>query len=127
MARLQQTQRKRVGSVPRLPADIVAAIAAENGISTMKVGFYQFRVIRLISSLSHAKGCLFDSELAGINVLSLVNEHSGASFQYGIDKDFSNESRNVVFYDIGSNSTYAALVCFSAYKAKEFGKTVSVN
>ncbi|XP_074342411.1 uncharacterized protein LOC141679956 [Apium graveolens] len=29
MARLQQTQRKRVGSVPRLPADIVAAIAAE--------------------------------------------------------------------------------------------------
>ncbi|XP_074355915.1 uncharacterized protein LOC141695576 [Apium graveolens] len=29
MARLQQTQRKRVGSVPRLPADVVAAIAAE--------------------------------------------------------------------------------------------------
>ncbi|KAL8135489.1 hypothetical protein AgCh_010217 [Apium graveolens] len=29
MARLKQTQRKRVGSVPRLPVDIVAAIAAE--------------------------------------------------------------------------------------------------
>ncbi|KAL8147150.1 hypothetical protein AgCh_004752 [Apium graveolens] len=29
MARLQQTQRKRVGSVPRLPDDVVAAIAAE--------------------------------------------------------------------------------------------------
>ncbi|KAL8119830.1 hypothetical protein AgCh_017086 [Apium graveolens] len=29
MARLQQTQRKRVGSVPRLPVDVVAAIAAE--------------------------------------------------------------------------------------------------
>ncbi|KAL8087955.1 hypothetical protein AgCh_037919 [Apium graveolens] len=30
MARLQQTQRKRVGSVPRLPVDVVAAIAAED-------------------------------------------------------------------------------------------------
>ncbi|KAL8124749.1 hypothetical protein AgCh_012414 [Apium graveolens] len=29
MARLQQTQRKRVGSIPRLPDDVVAAIAAE--------------------------------------------------------------------------------------------------
>ncbi|KAL8113762.1 hypothetical protein AgCh_020889 [Apium graveolens] len=29
MARLQQTQRKRVGSVLRLPVDVVAAIAAE--------------------------------------------------------------------------------------------------
>ncbi|KAL8094169.1 hypothetical protein AgCh_035875 [Apium graveolens] len=32
MARLQQTQRKRVGSVPRLPVDVVAAIAAEVGV-----------------------------------------------------------------------------------------------
>ncbi|KAL8155729.1 hypothetical protein AgCh_000944 [Apium graveolens] len=29
MARLQQTQRKRVGSIPRLPDDVIAAIAAE--------------------------------------------------------------------------------------------------
>ncbi|KAL8088450.1 hypothetical protein AgCh_038293 [Apium graveolens] len=29
MASLQQTQRKRMGSVPRLPVDVVAAIAAE--------------------------------------------------------------------------------------------------
>ena len=28
-SRLKQTQRKRVGSVPRLPVDIVAAIAVE--------------------------------------------------------------------------------------------------
>ncbi|KAL8155967.1 hypothetical protein AgCh_001136 [Apium graveolens] len=32
MARLQQTQCKRVGSAPRLPDDVVAAIAAENDI-----------------------------------------------------------------------------------------------
>ncbi|XP_042519947.1 heat shock 70 kDa protein 17-like [Macadamia integrifolia] len=73
------------------------------------------------------KGLLQAAELAGINVLSLINEHSGAALQYGIDKNFSNESRYVIFYDMGSSSTYAALVHFSAYSAKEFGKTVSVN
>ncbi|KAF7123948.1 hypothetical protein RHSIM_Rhsim12G0014100 [Rhododendron simsii] len=73
------------------------------------------------------KGLIQAAELAGINVLSLVNEHSGAALQYGIDKDFSNGSRNVVFYDMGASSTYAALVHFSAYNAKEYGKSVSVN
>lgn len=73
------------------------------------------------------RGLLQAAQLAGINVLSLINEHSGAALQYGIDKDFSNESRHVVFYDMGSTSTYAALVYFSAYKTKEFGKTISVN
>ncbi|XP_043698609.1 heat shock 70 kDa protein 17 [Telopea speciosissima] len=73
------------------------------------------------------KGLLQAAELAGINVLSLINEHSGAALQYGIDKNFANESRHVIFYDMGSSSTYAALVHFSAYNMKEFGKTVSVN
>ncbi|KAB5519145.1 hypothetical protein DKX38_023464 [Salix brachista] len=73
------------------------------------------------------RGLVQAAQLAGINVLALINEHSGAALQYGIDKDFSNESRYVVFYDMGASSTYAALVYFSAYNAKEFGKTVSVN
>ncbi|KAH7833808.1 hypothetical protein Vadar_009885 [Vaccinium darrowii] len=73
------------------------------------------------------KGLIQAAELAGINVLTLVNEHSGAALQYGIDKDFSNGSRNVIFYDMGASSTYAALVHFSAYNAKEYGKSVSVN
>ncbi|KAF6139541.1 hypothetical protein GIB67_015498 [Kingdonia uniflora] len=73
------------------------------------------------------KGLILAAQLADINVLSLINEHSGAALQYGIDKDFSNQSRYVIFYDVGSSTTYAALVYFSAYNAKEFGKTVSVN
>ncbi|KAE8655556.1 Heat shock 70 kDa protein 17 [Hibiscus syriacus] len=76
---------------------------------------------------SERKGILRAAELAGINVISLINEHSGAALQYGIDKDFSNESRHVIFYEMGSSSTYAALVYFSAYNAKEYGKTVPVN
>ncbi|CAN4084564.1 unnamed protein product [Withania somnifera] len=77
--------------------------------------------------VAERKGLLLAAELAGINVLALVNEHSGAALQYGIDKDFSNGSRHVIFYDMGAGSTYAALVYFSAYNTKEFGKTVSVN
>ncbi|XP_010440120.1 PREDICTED: heat shock 70 kDa protein 17 [Camelina sativa] len=73
------------------------------------------------------RGLIQASQLAGVNVLSLVNEHSGAALQYGIDKDFSNGSRHVIFYDMGSSSTYAALVYYSAYSEKEYGKTVSVN
>nr|XP_043607410.1 heat shock 70 kDa protein 17 [Erigeron canadensis] len=73
------------------------------------------------------KGLLQAAQLAGLNALSLVNEHSGAALQYGIDKDFANESRHVIFYDMGSSSTYAALVYFSAYNTKEYGKTVSAN
>ncbi|CAM8987794.1 unnamed protein product [Rhodiola kirilowii] len=73
------------------------------------------------------KGLLQAAQLAGMNVLSLLNEYSGAALQYGIDKDFSNESRHVIFYDMGARSTYAALVYFSSYKTKEFGKTISAN
>ncbi|KAI3812292.1 hypothetical protein L1987_16999 [Smallanthus sonchifolius] len=67
------------------------------------------------------------AQLAGLNALSLVNEHSGAALQYVIDKDFGSCSRHVIFYDMGSSSTYAALVYFSAYNTKEYGKTVSAN
>ncbi|CAA6671822.1 unnamed protein product [Spirodela intermedia] len=73
------------------------------------------------------KAVMQAAQLAGIKVLGLINEHAGAALQYGIDKDFSNESRHVIFYDMGSGSTYAALVYFSSYKAKEYGKTISVN
>lgn len=73
------------------------------------------------------KAVMQAAQLAGIKVLGLINEHAGAALQYGIDKDFTNESRHVILYDMGSGSTYAALIYFSSYKAKEYGKTVSIN
>ncbi|KAL8506878.1 hypothetical protein ACS0TY_017683 [Phlomoides rotata] len=79
------------------------------------------------TGVAERRALLEAADLVGLNVLALVNEHSGAALQYGIDKDFSNGSRHVLFYDMGASSTYAALVYFSAYNAKELGKTVSVN
>lgn len=67
------------------------------------------------------------AQVAGVNVMALIHEHAGAALQYGIDKDFSNGSRNVVLFDMGATSTYAAVVHFSSYVARERGKNVSVN
>ncbi|EPS73225.1 hypothetical protein M569_01528, partial [Genlisea aurea] len=79
------------------------------------------------TGVAERRALLTAADFAGLNVLSLVHEHCGAALQYGIDKNFTQGSRNVVFYDMGASSTYAALVYFSAYNAKEFGKTVSIN
>ncbi|KAI3457658.1 hypothetical protein Pfo_014321 [Paulownia fortunei] len=78
-------------------------------------------------AVAETRGLLAAADLAELNVLALVNEHSGAALQCGIDKDFSNGSKHVLFYDLGATSIYAALVYFSAYKSKEVGKTASVN
>lgn len=98
-------------------ADTHAKLAVKDFVITVPPYFGQ----------AERKGLMQAAELAGMNVLSLVNEHSGAALQYGIDKDFSNESRHVVFYDMGATTTYAALIYFSAYNAKVYGKSVSVN
>ena len=64
------------------------------------------------------KGLIDAADIAGLNVLTLVNEPAGASLQYGIDKDFSVEDRHVVFYDMGASNTHVALVHFTAYTTK---------
>ena len=46
-------------------------------------------------------------QVAGLNVLSLVNSHAAAALQYGIDRKYDNRSENVVFYDVGSSSVEA--------------------
>ena len=46
-------------------------------------------------------------QVAGLNVLSLVNSHAAAALQYGIDRSYDNRSENVVFYDVGSSSVEA--------------------
>lgn len=59
---------------------------------------------------------------AGLNVLALVNSHAAAALQYGIERDFTNKTEWVVLYDMGATSTEAALVKYSSFSVKEFGK-----
>jgi hypoxia up-regulated 1 len=58
------------------------------------------------------------ASLAGLNVLALINGHSAAALQYGIERDFSGgkeKEQLVLLFDVGASSTEAALVRFSAY------------
>lgn len=48
--------------------------------------------------------------LAGLNLLGLINTHTAAALQYGIERDFTNASETVILYDMGSGSTEVALV-----------------
>lgn len=59
---------------------------------------------------------------AGLNVLALINSHAAAALQYGIERDFSNKTEWVILYDMGATSTEAALVKYSSFVVKEFGK-----
>ncbi|KAL8099301.1 hypothetical protein AgCh_031825 [Apium graveolens] len=64
MARLQQTQRKRVGSVPRLPVDVVAAIAAERH----RAGSPQKTLLRPVDLIATG-GNLVASDSQGVHKL----------------------------------------------------------
>ena len=68
--------------------------------------------------------CISQSTLchAGLNVLALINSHAAAALQYGIERDFTNKTEWVILYDMGATSTEAALVKFSSFVVKEFGK-----
>lgn len=58
-------------------------------------------------------------------MLALINSHAAAALQYGIERDFNNKSEWVVLYDMGAASTEAALVRFSSFTIKEYGKAKS--
>ncbi|GAB4822077.1 hypothetical protein N2152v2_009123 [Parachlorella kessleri] len=71
------------------------------------------------------RGALLDAaKLAGLNVLGLIHNHAAAALQYGIERDFANRTERVLFYDMGSGTTEAALVKFSSYTDKK-GATFS--
>ena len=55
-------------------------------------------------------------------MLALINSHAAAALQYGIERDFTNRSEWVVLYDMGAASTEAALVRYSSFSVKEYGK-----
>lgn len=68
------------------------------------------------------------AEIAGLNVLSLINENTAAAVQFGIDLDHAaNTTKTVIFYNMGASSTQVNCVKYSAYveqKTKKTNKTV---
>eukprot|EP00198_Chlamydomonas_reinhardtii_P001208 XP_001690543.1 ER-located HSP110/SSE-like protein [Chlamydomonas reinhardtii] len=67
------------------------------------------------------------ADLAGLNLMGLINAHTAAALQYGIERDFANRSQTILLYDMGSGTTEVALVKFSVYTVKEAGKPKVYN
>ncbi|KAG2432896.1 hypothetical protein HXX76_008627 [Chlamydomonas incerta] len=67
------------------------------------------------------------ADLAGLNLMGLINTHTAAALQYGIERDFANRSQTILLYDMGSGTTEVALVKYSTYSVKEAGKPKVYN
>lgn len=74
---------------------------------------------------SQRRALLDAAQLAGLNVLSLINDHAAAALKYGIERSFVNKTEHVIFYDMGYSATEVALVKYSSFAVKEGSKTNS--
>jgi hypoxia up-regulated 1 len=76
-------------------------------------------VVPAFWSPAQRQALLDAAELAGLNVMSLVHTHAAAALQYGIERDFTNKTEDVLFYDLGGGAAEAALVRFSSFQAAD--------
>jgi len=59
------------------------------------------------------------AELAGLNVLSLINENAAAALQFGLDKQYElNKTEHTIFYNMGATHTEVSLVRYSSFAKK---------
>lgn len=68
------------------------------------------------------------AEMAGLNVLSLVNENTAFAIQYGLDIKYEPDTnKRVLFYNMGSSTTIVSVVEFTSYTkviSKKENKTI---
>jgi hypoxia up-regulated 1 len=94
-------------------------------ITQAQAGFLVLDTVIAVPSFfsqSQRQAVIDAAGLAGLNVLGLINSHSAAALQFGIERNFENNTQTVVLYDIGSGSTEVTLVKYSTYSVKEGGR-----
>lgn len=79
------------------------------------------------STPQERRALLDAAELAGANVLTLVDEQVAASIQYGIDHVPSEGNKTVLIVNVGAHSTQAAVAVFSKRKARHMGADRNVT
>merc|ERR1711871_1819174 len=66
------------------------------------------------------------AEIAGLKVLSLIEENTAAALQYGLDRIFKDEkSHKMLVYNMGAASTQVSIFEFGHYSGKKGGKNVT--
>jgi len=80
-------------------------------------------------STQHERRALLDAaQLAGLNVLALIDENTAAGLHYGIDL-IEEERKNMLFYNMGASSLQVSVMQFYSYERKEtkYGKGKKVG
>ncbi|GMI28673.1 hypothetical protein TeGR_g261, partial [Tetraparma gracilis] len=71
---------------------------------------------------------LVAADLAGLNVLALVEETTAAALHYGMDKVVpAGEEETVLFYNLGATSLQVAVARYFSYEVREGGKNRTVG
>jgi hypoxia up-regulated 1 len=71
------------------------------------------------------RALLAAAEVAGLKVLSLMEENTAAALHYGKDNVFDNKT--VLYYNMGAAATQVTVVTYSNYTVKEAGKNKTVG
>lgn len=71
------------------------------------------------------KAMINAAEIAGLKVLSLIEENTAAALQWG--KDRVEENKNVLYYNMGNTATQVTITKYFNYTTKEFGKNKTVG
>jgi hypoxia up-regulated 1 len=65
------------------------------------------------------------AKIAGVNVLSLLNDNTAVALNWGIERQFDSENyTNVVFYDMGATKTEATLVTYKSVQETKKNETI---
>lgn len=71
------------------------------------------------------RGIINAAEIAGLKVLSLIEENTAAALQLG--KDSVEEDKVVLYYNMGATSTQVMIARYSNYTVKEAGKNKTIG
>jgi len=70
-------------------------------------------------SQQERKAFMDSAKLAGLNVLSLLNENTAAALNYGIEREYNvTKAHNYILFNMGSSSTKVSVLRYSAYIGK---------
>lgn len=72
----------------------------------------------------HERMALLDAAaLAGLNVLSLIDENTAAALHFGMDR-IDEEKVNILFYNMGASALQVSIIQYSSYEYKDgaYGK-----
>ena len=97
----------------RSQAETFTEQAVKDVVITTPVFFNQAERLALVAA----------AQLGGLNVLQLMNTPLAVALKYGMfrRKEINGTVKNIMFYDMGAQSTTATIVGFQVVKTKERG------